>query len=302
MSDPLVVRDVPGLRIGHATDPIARTGCTVLRFDRPALTAVEVRGAAPGTRELDLLAPGRTVQHADAILLTGGSAFGLAAADGVVTALKADGRGYPTPAGPVPIVPAAVIFDLTQGEPVAPGPEDGALAYRVAAPVPDAATGQVGAGTGATFGAILGPERQRTGGVGISQVALDGHTITALAVVNAFGAGADETGGDPRELFLASLPAPVPFGQSTTLVAIVTTLPCDHGMLTRACVAVHDAVARTIVPAHTFADGDVAFASAISSGAISPGDAFRLAIAAELGVERAIRAVTNGPRSDRDIG
>ncbi len=120
MSDATTHIDIPGVMIGHATDHVARTGCTVVLFERPTLAAVEVRGAAPGTRELDLLGPGRMVQRADAILLTGGSAFGLAAADGVVGALAEAGRGFPTSAGPVPIVPAAVIFDLSIGTAKAP--------------------------------------------------------------------------------------------------------------------------------------------------------------------------------------
>ena len=111
--------------IGHATDDDAQTGCTVLLFSVPALCAVDVRGGAPGTRETDVLQPGNLVQRADAILLTGGSAFGLAAADGVMSYLREQGRGFPTSAGPVPIVPAAEIFDLGVGNPVAPTMEMG---------------------------------------------------------------------------------------------------------------------------------------------------------------------------------
>lgn len=285
------IQNVEGLTIGHATNLEARTGCTVICFDHPALSAAEVRGAAPGTRELDLLAPGRTVQHADAIVFTGGSAFGLAAVDGVVRALASDGRGFPTPAGPVPIVPAAVIYDLSTGAPVAPGASDGESAYRSADSLHDAARGTVGAGTGATVGKILGPSGQRPGGLGISQRSLGDHTITAIAVVNAFGVPAtgQDAEADVREKFLASSSVRPPFGESTTLVAVVTTLPCDHGTLIRACVAAHDAVARAIIPAHTMADGDVVFASTLVEGSISPADALRFAVAVELGVEGAIR-------------
>ena len=153
------IQDVAGVSIGHTTLAPARTGCTVIVFDEPALTAAEVRGAAPGTRELDLLQPGRTVRRADAILLTGGSAFGLRAADGVMTALANVQRGFPTPAIPVPIVPAAVIFDLANVQPEIPSADDGAMALRTAAPLSQAETGQVGVGTGAQWGKITGTPR-----------------------------------------------------------------------------------------------------------------------------------------------
>lgn len=290
VSSPL--RDVPGLSIGHMTNARARTGCTVIRFDHPALTAAEVRGAAPGTRELDLLTAGRMVQRADAIVLTGGSAFGLATADGVVRALANDGRGFPTPAGPVPIVPAAVIYDLSEGEPLPPTALDGKLAYRSSAALPDVEQGNVGAGAGATMCKILGPLHLRPGGLGIAQRLIGEHSVTALAVVNAFGVPAQPVGNalDPREALLSAGPTRIPFGESTTLLAVVTTLPCDHGALIRVCVAAHDALTRTIIPAHTMVDGDVAFASTLSEGPITPDDAMRLTMAVELAVEAAIRA------------
>lgn len=290
------VQDVEGVTIGHATNLAARTGCTVIRFEHPALTAVEVRGAAPGTRELDLLAAGRTVQRADAIVFAGGSTFGLAAVDGVIRALAGDGRGFPTPAGPVPIVPAAVIYDLSTGAAVAPGAFDGESAYRSAGLLHTAEQGTVGAGTGATVSKIRGPSGQRPGGLGISQRALGDHTITAIAVVNAFGVPATGEEADVRKQFLDSPLARPPFGESTTLVAVVTTLPCDHGTLIRACVAAHDAMARTIIPAHTMVDGDVVFASTLVEGSISSADALRFAVAVELSVEGAIWGATQASR------
>lgn len=288
---PSPLRDVPGLTIGHVTNERARTGCTVIRFGHPALTAVEVRGAAPGTRELDLLGPGRSVQHADAIVLSGGSAFGLAAADGVMRALANDGRGFTTPAGPVPIVPAAVIFDLAEGEPVAPVTEDGEMAYRSAAAVSDVAQGRVGAGTGATVGKILGPSHGEPGGFGVAQRFVGEHSVTAIAVLNAFGIPTTSSGGgvDARARLMSRGTAEAPFGESTTLVAVVTTMPCHHGALVRACVGAHDAIARMVIPAHTMVDGDVAFASTLSEGTISPDDGMRLTMAVELSVEEAIR-------------
>lgn len=287
------IRDVPGLSVGHTTDTVARTGCTVIAFDAPALTAAEVRGAAPGTRELDLLAPGRTVQRADAILLTGGSAFGLRAADGVMQALANLGRGFSTTAMPVPIVPAAVIFDLATGQPEIPTPDDGATAFRTAMPLSQAETGQVGAGTGATRDSLLGPEDTKPGGFGMAQVAVAGGTVTAMVVLNAFGVVLPEE--DPRPMALDALAGMNPFGQNTTLMAIVTDVACSHDTLTRMCVAAHDALARVVWPAHTIADGDVAFASTIGEGPVDPGIVLSLTIATELAVESAIRAGATHP-------
>lgn len=306
MNESSPLRDVPGLTIGHFTNARARTGCTVIRFDHPALTAVEVRGAAPGTRELDLLGPGRTVQRADAIVLGGGSAFGLAAADGVMQALASDGRGFPTSAGPVPIVPTAVIYDLAEGEPVAPTARDGEAAYRSATAVPDVAQGRVGAGTGAIVGKILDPSLRKPGGLGIAQRLVGEHAVTAVAVLNAFGVPASNSspGTDPRERLLSAVTAEVPFGQSTTLVAVVTTMSCDHGALIRACVGAHDAIARTVVPAHTMVDGDVVFASTLSESAIAPQNPMSLTMAVELSVEEAIRSaatLTAGGPADANL-
>lgn len=301
VNEPVPVANVPGLSIGHATNERVRTGCTVIRFDRPALTAVEVRGAAPGTRELALLEPGRAVQRVDAIVLAGGSAFGLAAADGVVRALAGDGRGFPTHAGPVPIVPAAVIYDLAEGLPVAPAARDGDAAYRSATPLSDVPQGRVGAGTGATVSKILGPALTVPAGVGIGQRPIGEHLVTAVVVLNAFGVptGSIEQGTDPRASLVAAMSSDVPHGESTTLIAVVTTMPCDHQALVRACVAAHDALARMVVPAHTMVDGDVAFASTLTEAAISAGEVMRLTMAVELAVETAIEhaaAVVNaGP-------
>jgi L-aminopeptidase/D-esterase-like protein len=280
------VRDVAGVRVGHTTNVAGSTGCTVIAFDQPALTAVEVRGAAPGTRELDLLAPGRTVQRADAILLTGGSAFGLRAADGVMQALAAQGRGVPTPAVPVPIVPAAVIFDLANESPDIPTADDGAHALRSARPLSEVETGLVGAGTGARWGAIRGAEAAHAGGLGIAQIDVAGGTVTAIAVVNAYGVVSPER--DPRPDVLHNVSLEPPIGQSTTLMAVITDLPCSHGMLVRLCVSAHDALARMIWPSHTVADGDVAFASTINEGPVDARTTLPLTLATELAMEMAI--------------
>jgi len=221
----MTITSVPGVRVGHWTDLDGLTGVTVMVPPEPNVTAVEVRGAAPGTRETALLAPGMKVEGVHAITLCGGSAFGLAAASGVAEALEEDGRGYSTLAGLVPIVPAAVIFDLAVGSNTArPGPEDGAAAYRVATAEP-VEMGTVGAGTGAAVAGWRGFEYLRKGGVGSASASLGDATIGALAVVNAVGdvftlEGEALTGGD-------LVPGPPPFApaplENTTLVVLATT-------------------------------------------------------------------------------
>jgi L-aminopeptidase/D-esterase-like protein len=277
---PLV--DMPGVSVGHTTLASARTGCTVIRFDRSTLTAVDVRGAAPGTRELDLLAPGQSVQAVDAILLTGGSAFGLRAAEGVVAGLQAVGRGHPTPAGPVPIVPAAVIFDLTRGEPVAPSLEDGRQSFDRAVPISLAQHGAVGAGTGAQWGAISGTPRQ--GGIGIAQHPAGDGIVTAIVVLNAFGS----VDGDHRAAYVESDLSTASTGQSTTLMSVITDVPCDHGTLMRMCISAHGALARRVIPAHTLLDGDLAFASTLQRGPVILQTSLRLCLATEMAMEAAI--------------
>lgn len=288
------VRDVPGFRIGHWTNEQAGTGCTVLRFDREALAACDVRGAAPGSRELALLAPGRAEPHPDAILLTGGSAFGLAAADGVMQWLKERHRGYPSPAGPVPIVPAAVIFDLMVGEPVAPDAEAGYYAAETAGGVSKTQTGRVGAGTGATYGNISRSVSAKTGGFSMAQLSIEEGMMTAVVVLNAFGDAVNSGSHDPRTAFLEHPATPPPIGESTTLMACVTDIPLDHDALLHITVAMHDGLARSIYPAHTMVDGDIAFAVSLNEGA-STGPALRMraSLAAELAIESAIGNITS---------
>lgn len=286
---------VAGVNVGHWTDTEAKTGCTVIRFDAPALTAVDVRGAAPGSRELDLLAPGRSVQRPDAILLTGGSAFGLGAADGVVRWLDERKRGYPTPAGPVPIVPAAVIFDLAVGERAWPDADAGYAATESAAPLDTLSTGAVGAGTGATIGGILGPGGGAPGAFLAAQIRIDEGTISAFVVINAFGAPSGASDADPRAALLSLVPGRVPFGEATSLLACVTDIPLDHASLQRMTVAMHDGLARAIVPAHTMVDGDIAFASTLREEPNAPPErSLRACLAAELAIETAIGTLHHG--------
>lgn len=293
--------------VGHWTDSEARTGCTLIAFDRARQCVVDVRGGAPGTRETDLFSPGRLVRRADAILLTGGSALGLAAADGVMRALRDEGRGFETAAGPVPIVPAAVLYDLAVGQPVWPDAEAGATAYRSRVPLAQVSRGQVGAGTGATSGKILGEAGATRGGIGLGVATWAAGSVAAIAAVNALGVvRRGDTGNDApdvREHLLQASASGAPAGlsrqgteparENTTLVAVIVAAPVDQHALHRVCVAAHDAMARVIVPCHTAFDGDIVFAVGLEDGVPSAMATLPMTIAAELAVERAIRdAVT----------
>lgn len=289
---------VPGVRVGHWTDLEAATGCTVVVLPSPNVTTVEVRGSAPGTRETDLLAPGMRVTEVQALLLTGGSAFGLAAADGVMAALEEEGRGHPTPAGPVPIVPAAVVFDLMVGKPdVRPGPAQGRAAYLSASDLP-VQTGRVGAGAGATVAKWRGLEHARPGGLGSAAVTRDGCTVGALAVVNAVGdvfslEGEALTGGDP---------APGPPGavvgphQNTTLVVVATDASFDRADLGRLAIRSHDAVGTCIRPAHTRYDGDACFVSSCGDRRAS------LDLVGEMAYVAVGRAIESAVRASDTLG
>lgn len=278
---------VPGIRVGHWTDAAAMTGCTVVVLPEPNRAAVEVRGAGPGTRETDLLRPGMQVEQIHAILLAGGSAFGLAAADGVMRGLAADGRGHPTPAGPVPIVPAAVVFDLLVGDgSVRPGPTEGEAAYRAAGEGPVAA-GLVGAGTGTTVAKWRGS--MVPGGLGSACVRWGELVVGALVVANGVGdvftlTGEALTGGDPVPGPPAAPPAP---GTNTTLAVVATNADLTRPQLTRVAVRGQDAYAACIRPVHTLWDGDTCFAASCGPLA-APVDL--VAEAAFVAVGRAIEA------------
>jgi L-aminopeptidase/D-esterase-like protein len=252
---------VEGIRAGHWTDPVARTGCTVVLCPPGTVGSGEVRGGAPGTRETDLLRPGMLVHHVDAVLLTGGSAFGLAAADGVVRWLEEQGRGFDTGVARVPIVPAAVLFDLGVGDPsVRPGPEEGYAACRAASEEPE--EGAVGAGTGSTVAKLHGPARARPGGLGMASAAEKGLTVAALAAVNAFGEIVAEDGA----VLAGVLPGEDGGGEearprptNTTIVVVATDAALTRERAHLLAVASHDGLARALRPAHTMWDGDTVF-------------------------------------------
>jgi L-aminopeptidase/D-esterase-like protein len=242
-----------------------------------------MRGSAPGTRETDLLRPGALVERINAVCLAGGSAFGLAAADGMMRRLAARGIGFATGIRPIPIVPAAILFDLGVGSPsAAPGPDDGYAATLAAEQGDGPLEGRIGAGTGATVGKLAGPEQASPGGVGSAAIRLpDGTTIAALAVTNAIGnvigrdgrilAGVrDGAGGfrDAAELALAGPPdGPLPTpGTNTTLAVVATDATLDRAQCRSLAELAHDALALAIVPVHTLLDGDTVFALSTARG------------------------------------
>ena len=306
--------DVPGIRVGHAQDRDAATGCTVVLG--PFRVACDVRGHATATRELEAISPLHLVERADAILLTGGSAFGLAAADGVVAWLEENGRGFDTGAARVPIVPAAAIYDLAVGR--ADRRPDAAMGRAAceSALRGDAAQGRVGAGAGATVGKLLGPQGAMPGGVGSASLSAGAWRVGALAVVNALGdvldtqrrvlAGARRPDGSfldsESALRAGALPAEFPqAATNTTLCVIATDAPLHRMSLLALARMAGVALPRRIAPVYTPFDGDVCFAASTAADAcdVAPGELLALAVAAAAALERAIeRAVTHTPTDE----
>lgn len=286
---------IAGLRVGHWTGDA--TGVTVIVAPAGTVGSGEVRGGAPATREFALLAPTRTVDRVDAVVLTGGSAFGLAAADGVMRFLAERGQGYPTAGGAVPIVPAAAIFDLVESGGARPTADDG-YAAAVAALRDEALTrGRVGAGRGATIGKWRGAEFAAPGGFGLATADVSGTEVVAFAVVNAVG---DVVGADGRVLAGSRAPAgdpgfPAPvFGEvheNTTLVVVATGAPLDKLGCHLVAQSAHDGLARALRPAHTRFDGDlvVALATGTEASADAGGRLDRIRLAATDATEAAIR-------------
>jgi L-aminopeptidase/D-esterase-like protein len=296
-----LITDVEGLSVGQSQDDRIRTGVTVLLADEPAVAGVSVMGGAPGTRETDLLAPDRMVQGVDALVLAGGSAFGLAAASGVADALAEAGRGFAVGAARVPIVPAAILFDLLNGGDKAwganPYPALGRAA--LAAAGPDFALGTHGAGTGATVAGLKG-------GIGSASVRVPGGPMVgALVAVNAVGAATMGEGphfwAAPFEIgdeFGALGPAagaipqwPVPrkrLGEATTIAIVATDARLTKAEATRMATAAQDGLGRALVPAHTPHDGDLVFALATGRVDLPAGGALALGHLAAACLSRAI--------------
>jgi L-aminopeptidase/D-esterase-like protein len=266
----LTIRDVPGIRVGHWTDVGAATGCTVvLPPDAGAFAGVDVRGSAPGTRETDLLRPTALVERINAVCLAGGSAFGLAAADGVMRRLAERDIGFATGVRPVPIVPAAIRFDLGVGDASAFPDADAGYAATLAAESNDGPLeGRVGAGTGATVAKLGGADSGQPGGVGSAARRLpDGSTLGAIVALNALG---DIHARDGRVLAPSTGPSAPPAAGNTSLVVIATDAPLDRAQCRKLSEIGHDALARQVRPTHTMFDGDVVFT-------LSTGDGGRMA-------------------------
>jgi L-aminopeptidase/D-esterase-like protein len=295
--------DVAGVRVGSWTG--TSTGVTVVLPPEGTVGSVEVRGGAPATRETALLEPSKLVRRVDAIVLTGGSAFGLSAVDGVMTFLSERGHGFPTGGGPVPIVPAAAIFDLVEsgGErPTAAGAYAAALAAESEEPL---RSGRVGAGRGATVGKWHGPEHASRGGMGTASSRAGNAVVGALAVVNAVG---DVVAGDGRVLAGSRAPAGSPpfpspaLGtlENTTLVVVGTDAALDKSECLLLAQSAQHGLAKALHPSHTRFDGDVAFA--LATGVVE-GHLDRVRIAATEVVAAAIRAGFNHmARSPRPTG
>jgi L-aminopeptidase/D-esterase-like protein len=292
---------IESIKVGHATDATARTGCTVVLCPAGATAGVDVRGAAPGTRETEALRPGRLVQKAHAVLLTGGSAFGLDAAGGVVQYLEEQNVGFP--AGPVrvPIVPAAVIFDLGVGDPhVRPDREMGYQACLNATDEP-VAMGAIGAGTGATVGKAPGITSS-PGGVGSACKYLDsGLIVAAIVVVNALGNVVDPRTGEIVagakedssfvDITERLLDANLIHGTNTTIGVVATNATLTPAEVHRVAEMAHDGMARAIRPSHTMFDGDTLFS--LTTGAHTGSSVNTVGIlAAEVVAEAIVNAVT----------
>ncbi len=300
---------VAGLKVGHYTDKEGETGCTVIVAADGAVAGVDVRGGAPGTRETDLMSPVNTVTTIHAVMIGGGSAYGLAAADGAMRWLEAQGIGFDVGLGVVPIVPAAALFDLLVGDFKArPTAEDGYTACENATddPVP---MGLVGAGTGATVGKLYGMPTASPAGLGSAARTLDnGVTVSALVAVNAFGNIVDPESGkilagtknhsgegfvDIIEKMSGDLSGTMfAFGQNTTLAVVATDAVMSNSEASKMAQMAHNGLAQTIRPVHTPLDGDTVFALATGKSGKSANLTVLGAVAADVLAQAVLRAAS----------
>ena len=306
-SPPGSITDVAGLMVGHFTDTRRPTGCTVIITPDGSVAGVDVRGAAPGTRETDLLHPSNLVDRVHAIVLAGGSAWGLDAASGVMQWLEEQQIGLPVGFGLVPIVPAAVLFDLPVGNArIRPDAQAGYAAC-VAASRQRPLEGNVGAGAGALVGKIFGLRRAMKGGIGSASMTVNGITVGAIIACNALGdiinpatglllAGARTADGaamvDSRAALIAGdAPKPVMAGTNTTIGVIATDAVLTKAQAHRLALVAHDGLARSINPVHTLSDGDTLFALGTGKAG-KPADMMLLStLAAEVTAMAVVRAV-----------
>ena len=301
------ITDVAGIEVGHFTDPRRPTGCSVVIAREGAVAGVDVRGAAPGTRETDLLAPGNLVEQVHAIMLAGGSAWGLEAATGAVRWLEEHGVGLDVGVGRLPLVPAAVLFDLHVGDmKVRPDAAAGYAACNAATREPPA-EGNVGAGAGAVVGKMFGLQHAMKGGVGTASVTVAGVTVGALIACNAVGDVVDPDTGRPlagaraadgltlrdtrHALLRGEPPHPLLAGSNTTIGVIATDARLTKVQAQRLAVAGHDGLARSINPVHTMSDGDTLFTLATGHVPHHPGMMVLATMAAEAVARATVRAV-----------
>lgn len=301
------ITDVAGIEVGHFTDPRRPTGCSVVIAREGAVAGVDVRGAAPGTRETDLLAPGNLVEQVHAIMLAGGSAWGLEAATGAVRWLEQHGVGLDVGVGRLPLVPAAVLFDLHVGDmKVRPDAAAGYAACNAATCEPPA-EGNVGAGAGAVVGKMFGLQHAMKGGVGTASVTVAGVTVGALIACNAVGDVVDPDTGRPlagaraadgltlrdtrHALLRGEPPHPLLAGSNTTIGVIATDARLTKVQAQRLAVAGHDGLARSINPVHTMSDGDTLFTLATGHVPHHPGMMVLATMAAEAVARATVRAV-----------
>lgn len=305
------ITDVEGLEVGHATDLSALTGCTVVLCRKGAIAGGAVRGLAPGTRETDLLRPGTLVEKAHAVLLTGGSAFGLAAADGVMRYLEEQGIGFETGVAKVPIVPAAVLFDLALGDAkVRPDASMGYAACQTASSG-ERRQGNIGAGTGATVGKLLGMARAMKAGLGTASLRAGRLVVGALVAVNAFGDVVDPSNGriiagarKPQNdgflntaLALRSVAVRNILALQHTIIGVVATnARLDMAEVNELAAAAHDGLARMVRPAHTLFDGDTLFA--LATGQVRA----HRALVSDLAAEAVALAILNAVWAAEDAG
>ena len=301
---------IAGIEVGHFTDSRRPTGCTVILARGGAVAGVDVRGASPGTRVTDLLSPVNAIDTVHAVVLAGGSAFGLDAASGVMRWLDERGIGLAIGSFTVPIVPAAILFDLWVGDARIRPDADAGYAACEAASGGTVAEGNVGAGAGASVGKLFGIERAMKGGVGTASIEVGGITVAALVAVNAIGdvvdpatgrivAGARSADGSRLADTMASLkrgelPArllPVQAGAATTIAVVATDAVLTKAEATKVAQMAHDGLARSINPIHTSGDGDVVFALATGAARRPAPVTLVGALAADVLAEAVLRAV-----------
>lgn len=309
------ITDVAGIKVGHFTDTRRPTGCTVILCEDGATGGVDVRGSAPGTRETDLLDPKNLVQQVHAVVLSGGSAFGLDTATGVVRWLEERGIGYDVGVAKVPIVPAAILFDLGVGDAkIRPDADAGYKACK-AASANAPAEGNVGAGAGATVGKMFGGKRAMKGGIGTASIKLAGLTVGAIVAVNAVGdvidpatgkliAGARTADGKKLAGTMAgilrgeALP-PMLGGTNTTIGLIATDAKLDKAQAQKVAEMAQDGLARAINPAHTMFDGDTIFA--VATGKTTSTKPANVTLIGALAAEAMSQAIVRAIKAARGI-